>query len=58
MLVNFFKAHDVGHLKEALHYCLGHHKANPESRLFSVVRGWLVSGARAPRGLWFTSTPS
>lgn len=33
MLVNFFEAHNVGHVIEALHYCLGHHKANPESRL-------------------------
>jgi hypothetical protein len=33
MLVNFFEAHNVGHVIEALHYCLGHHNANPESRL-------------------------
>jgi ADP-heptose:LPS heptosyltransferase len=33
MLVNFFEAHNVGRVIEALHYCLGHHKANPESRL-------------------------
>lgn len=33
MLVNFFEAHNVGHVIEALHYCLGHHKANPGSRL-------------------------
>ena len=33
ILVNFFDAHNVGHVIEALHYCLGHHKANPESRL-------------------------
>jgi hypothetical protein len=36
ILVNFFEAHNVGHVVEALHYCLGHHKANPGSRL-SVV---------------------
>ncbi len=33
ILVNFFEAHNVGHVIEALHYCLGHHEANPESRL-------------------------
>jgi hypothetical protein len=33
ILVNFFEAHNVGHVVEALHYCLGHHKANPEGRL-------------------------
>ena len=33
ILVNFFEAHNVGHVIEALYYCLGHHKANPESRL-------------------------
>jgi hypothetical protein len=33
ILVNFFEAHNVGHVVEALHYCLGHHKANPGSRL-------------------------
>src|SRR5918998_6599868 len=33
MLVNFFEAHNVGHVIEALHYCLGHHKASPGSRL-------------------------
>jgi hypothetical protein len=25
ILVNFFEAHNVGHVIEALHYCLGHH---------------------------------
>lgn len=29
LLVNFFYAHSVGHVVEALHYCLGHHLANP-----------------------------
>ena len=33
MLVNFFEAHNVGHVVEALHYCLGNHKANPASHL-------------------------
>jgi hypothetical protein len=33
ILVNFFEAHNVDHVIEALHYCLGHHKANPGSRL-------------------------
>jgi len=33
ILVNFFEAHNVGHVVEALHYCLGHQKANPGSRL-------------------------
>lgn len=33
VLVNFFEAHNVGHVIEALHYCLGHYRANPESRL-------------------------
>ena len=37
ILVNFFEAHNVGHVIEALHYCLGHHKANPESRLSVVL---------------------
>jgi hypothetical protein len=36
MLVNFFYAHPVGHAVEALHYCLGHHAADP-SREISVV---------------------
>ena len=30
ILLNFFEAHNVGHVIEALHYCLGHHRANPE----------------------------
>jgi hypothetical protein len=29
ILVNFFYAHPVGHAIEALHYCLGHHAADP-----------------------------
>ncbi len=29
LLVNFFYAHPVGHAIEALHYCLGHHLADP-----------------------------
>ena len=29
ILVNFFYAHPVGHAVEALHYCLGHHRALP-----------------------------
>jgi hypothetical protein len=29
VLVNFFYAHPVGHAIEALHYCLGHHAADP-----------------------------
>ena len=29
ILVNFFYAHPVGHAVEALHYCLGHHRAVP-----------------------------
>lgn len=37
ILVNFFEAHNVGHVIEALHYCLCHHKANPESRLSVVL---------------------
>jgi hypothetical protein len=28
-LVNLFYAHAVGHAVEALHYCLGHHVADP-----------------------------
>jgi hypothetical protein len=28
VLVNFFYAHPVGHVVEALHYCLGHHMAD------------------------------
>ena len=37
MLVNFFEAHNVGHVIEALHYCLGHHKANLGSRLLVLL---------------------
>jgi hypothetical protein len=33
ILVNYFEAHNVGHVIEALHYCLGHHRANPDMRL-------------------------
>jgi hypothetical protein len=36
LLVNFFYAPPVGHAIEALHYCLGHHLADPE-REVSVV---------------------
>jgi hypothetical protein len=35
MLVPFFVAHNVGHVIEALHYCLVHHKANPKSRPYT-----------------------
>lgn len=35
-LVNFFYAHPVGHVVEALHYCLGHQAAAPE-RTISVA---------------------
>jgi hypothetical protein len=40
ILVNFFEAHNVGHVVEALHYCLGHHKANPGSRLSVVLNAF------------------
>jgi hypothetical protein len=33
VLVNFFYAQPVGHAIEALHYCLGHHVADPERRV-------------------------
>jgi hypothetical protein len=33
VLVNFFYAQPVGHAVEALHYCLGHHAANPDRQL-------------------------
>jgi hypothetical protein len=33
VLVNFFYAQPVGHAIEALHYCLGHHAADPERRV-------------------------
>jgi hypothetical protein len=36
VLVNFFYAHPVGHAVEALHYCLGHHVADP-AREISVA---------------------
>jgi hypothetical protein len=36
MLANFFYAHPVGHAIEALHYCLGHHVAEP-AREISVA---------------------
>lgn len=45
ILINFFEAHPVGHVIEALHYCLGHRKANPEVRL------GLVLNATAPTEL-------
>ncbi|MGH4027012.1 MAG: glycosyltransferase family 9 protein [Pseudonocardiaceae bacterium] len=32
-LVNFFYAHPVGHVVEALHYCLGHQAAAPERKI-------------------------
>jgi hypothetical protein len=36
VLVNFFYAQPVGHAVEALHYCLGHHSADP-SRSVSLA---------------------
>jgi hypothetical protein len=36
LLLNFFYAYPVGHAVEALHYCHGHHAADPE-REISVV---------------------
>ena len=33
VLVNFFYAQPVGHAVEALHYCLGHHAADPEREI-------------------------
>jgi hypothetical protein len=33
ILLNYFEAHNVGHVIEALQYCLGHHRANPDMRL-------------------------
>lgn len=33
VLVNFFYAHAVGHAVEALHYCLGHHVADPSREI-------------------------
>jgi hypothetical protein len=33
LLVNFFYAQPVGHAVEALHYCLGHHMADPSRRV-------------------------
>jgi hypothetical protein len=33
LLVNFFYAQPVGHAVEALHYCLGHHAADPEREI-------------------------
>jgi hypothetical protein len=33
LLVNFFYAHPVGHAVEALHYCLGHHAADPSREI-------------------------
>jgi hypothetical protein len=36
LLVNFVYAHPVGHAVEALHYCLGHHLADP-AREISVA---------------------
>jgi hypothetical protein len=36
VLVNFFYAHPVGHAVEALHYCVGHHVADP-AREISVA---------------------
>ena len=33
VLVNFFYAQQVGHAIEALHYCLGHHAADPSREI-------------------------
>ena len=33
VLANFFYAQPVGHAVEALHYCLGHHAADPEREI-------------------------
>lgn len=37
LLVNFFYAHPVGHAIEALRYCLGYHRADPELRIGLVL---------------------
>lgn len=37
VLVNFFYAPPVGHAIEALHYCVGHHAANPEAEISLVL---------------------
>src|ERR1700733_12987263 len=37
LLVNFFYAPPVGHAIEALHYCLGHHLADPEHEVSVVL---------------------
>jgi hypothetical protein len=33
VLINFFYARPAGHAVEALHYCLGHHAADPEREI-------------------------
>ncbi len=48
ILVNFFEAHNVGHVIEALHYCLGHHMCR-ERILWDLdellqATEWLVEG--------------
>ncbi len=37
VLVNFFYAQPVGHAVEALHYCLGHHVADPTREIGVVL---------------------
>ena len=37
LLVNWFYAHPVGHAIEALHYCLGHHLADPTREVSLVL---------------------
>ena len=45
LLVNFFYAPPVGHAVEALHYCLGHHLADP-TRQVAVALNALFPGLR------------
>jgi hypothetical protein len=39
LLVNFFYAHNLGHAVEALHYCLGHHRADPTREIAVALNG-------------------
>jgi hypothetical protein len=39
LLVDFYFAHPVGHVIEALRYALGYHRANPDLRISLVLNG-------------------
>lgn len=72
LLVNFFYAHPVGHVVEALHYCLGHHAADPtrdvavvlnaasavELASFCAITTARATGSSGPRRAARSSAPT